>query len=123
MRAKDEIGRYGEQIAAQHLVDAGLEILDRNWRCSRGELDIVARERQTLVFCEVKTRTSEAFGPPQGAVDRHKAARLRRLALLWLSHQRDNGNTGNWPALRFDVVAVLCSQGGAPSVTHIRSAF
>ncbi len=68
MRAKDAVGQYGERVAAQHLIDSGLEILDRNWRCRDGELDIVARDGDVIVFCEVKTRSSTAYGDPAEAV-------------------------------------------------------
>ena len=72
MRVKDAVGRFGEQVAVEHLQDAGVTILDRNWRCREGELDIVARDGDTLVFVEVKTRSSSAFGLPAGAVSARK---------------------------------------------------
>jgi putative endonuclease len=75
MRVKDAVGRFGEQLAVGHLETAGLEILARNWRCRQGELDIVARDGSQLVFVEVKTRSSRAFGSPAEAVDRAKSAR------------------------------------------------
>ncbi|MBA3250945.1 MAG: YraN family protein, partial [Geodermatophilaceae bacterium] len=77
MRAKDMLGRYGEQIAARHLQESGLTILDRNWRCSEGELDIVATDGAVLVVCEVKTRSTVAFGDPCEAVNWRKARRIR----------------------------------------------
>lgn len=122
MRAKDALGRYGEEVAARHLVDAGLTIVARNWRCADGELDIVARDGDVLVFCEVKTRTSTAFGDPSEAVGGVKAARLRRLALRWLAEQRA-GEASFWPELRFDVVSVLRAPRGPARVRHLRGAF
>ena len=113
MRAKDVLGRYGEQIAAEHLEAAGLVILQRNWRCRDGELDIVARDGDTLVVCEVKTRSSLAFGSPAEAVDRRKAGRLRRLAALWLQ-----GSSVRFESIRFDIVAVLRTPEG-PQVEHL----
>ena len=89
MRVKDAVGRFGEDVAAQHLLAAGLQILERNWRCREGELDIVARDGSELVFVEVKTRSSLAFGTPAEAVGPAKAARLRRLALCWLAEHRE----------------------------------
>ena len=80
MSAKDDLGREGEQVAAEYLERAGLRVLDRNWRCTEGEIDIVAAERQVMVVCEVKTRSSTRFGTPLEAITRHKQARLRRLA-------------------------------------------
>jgi putative endonuclease len=115
VRAKDGIGQYGERVAARHLTDAGLEIVERNWRCSFGELDLVARDGPVVVFAEVKTRSSEAFGDPAEAVDQVKAARLRRLAGLWLeAHGMDHAE------VRFDVVSVLRARSGPAQVDHFR---
>src|SRR6478672_7850212 len=78
------LGERGETIAARHLVSRGMELVDRNWRCDAGEIDLVLRDGRVLVICEVKTRTSEAFGTPLESVSRAKAERLRRLAGRWL---------------------------------------
>lgn len=121
MRAKDAIGRYGERVAARHLAQSGLTIIARNWRCSDGELDIVAAEGPVLVFCEVKTRSTTAFGDPAEAVMGAKAVRLRRVALRWLAEAR--GEARYWPELRFDVVTVLCQPRGAAQVAHVRGVF
>jgi putative endonuclease len=123
MRAKDAIGRYGESVAARHLSDAGLTIIERNWRCREGELDLIAVEGDVLVFCEVKTRSSEAFGDPAEAVAGRKAARIRKLAVCWLAERRDSGESDFWPQIRFDVVSVLRQPRGAASVVHLRGAF
>src|SRR4029077_12092365 len=84
MHAKDVLGKSGEQAAAEYLKSCGLRILDRNWRCAIGEIDIVAVERRTLVIAEVKARTGTRYGSPLEAVSRAKRARLRRLAGQWL---------------------------------------
>jgi putative endonuclease len=123
VRAKDAIGRYGEDVAARHLTDAGLTILDRNWRCRAGELDIIALDSGVLVFCEVKTRSSTQFGDPAEAVIGAKAARIRRLAMAWLAAQRESGHGEFWPEMRFDVVSVLRQRQGAAAVEHLRGAF
>jgi putative endonuclease len=123
MRAKDAVGRYGERVAAQYLADQGLVVLARNWRCRDGELDLIAREGPVLVFCEVKTRSSTAFGDPTEAVGPVKASRVRSLALRWLSEQRAADGSQFWPELRFDVVSVLRERGGAATVRHLRGAF
>jgi putative endonuclease len=123
MRVKDAVGRYGEQVAVDHLEAAGLVILARNWRCREGELDIIARDGCDLVFVEVKTRSSLAFGSPAEAVDRVKSARIRQLALRWLMAQRDAGEAASWSALRFDVVAVVRAAGTGPEVVHVQGAF
>ena len=117
MRAKDVLGRSGEDSAALHLQDAGCEILVRNWRCSEGEIDIIARERDVLVICEVKTRSSSLFGLPIEAVTRTKADRLRRLACRWLQEHPGAGE------VRFDVVSVMRDADGHDVVEHVRGAF
>lgn len=117
-RVKIALGRFGEELAARHLEGAGLEVVARNWRCSEGEIDIVAREGDTLVVCEVKTRSGTAFGDPAEAVDAVKAARLRRLCLRYLAAEGIG-----WRDLRFDVVTVLRRPDADPVVTHLRGAF
>src|SRR3954453_20871942 len=77
------LGRYGERVAARHLTDQGMVLLDRNWRCDAGEIDLVLRDGDVLVVREVKTRSSDACGSPHEAVGRVKLQRLQRLALLW----------------------------------------
>jgi putative endonuclease len=116
MRAKDAVGAYGERVAERFLLDAGLVVLERNWRCPFGEIDIVAREGDCLVVCEVKTRSSPAFGHPVEAVTAVKAGRLRVLALEWVKTR------GVRPReIRIDVVSVLRSAQGAATVTHLRA--
>jgi putative endonuclease len=115
---RQAVGAYGERVAARHLQKLGLVVLDRNWRCPDGELDLVLRDGEDLVFCEVKTRRTEGFGPPAEAVTADKVRRLRRLAGLWLAR------AGVRPrAMRFDVVEVLPQRRGGPQVQHIRAAF
>jgi putative endonuclease len=118
MRVKDAVGRFGEDLAATYLCDAGLTIVERNWRCPDGELDIVARDGEVLIFVEVKTRSSTAFGDPAEAVNPVKALRLRKLALRWLAEHRD---VPYWSQLRFDVIAVLRLAPGGPSVRHLKA--
>jgi putative endonuclease len=115
VRGKDALGRYGEEVAARHLAAAGLVILDRNWRCAAGEIDIVAADGDALVICEVKTRRGSAFGGPLEAVTASKVRRLRSLALRWLASR------GMHPAqIRFDVVGVLRPERGSAVVTHVK---
>ncbi len=118
MRAKDAVGAYGERVAERHLTAAGLVVLDRNWRCAHGELDIVARDGRAVVFCEVKTRRSSQFGTAAEAVVRAKIVRIRRLATLWLA---ESGLRP--PEVRFDVLSVYPQQAGAARVEHLRGAF
>jgi putative endonuclease len=113
-----ELGAHGERIAAAYLSRAGLRVLDRNWRCREGELDIVAREGSALVFCEVKTRRGLGFGHPVEAVTPAKQRRLRLLAQRWLAAHDEHA-----PDLRFDVVGVLVRPAAPALVTHLRAAF
>jgi len=113
-----DLGAHGERIAAAYLTRAGLQILDRNWRCREGEIDIVAREGDALVFCEVKARRGVGFGLPVEAVTAAKQRRLRVLARRWLA-----GHDQHAPVLRFDVVGVLIRTSGPAVVTHLRGAF
>ena len=115
MRAKDALGQYGERVAVRHLVEAGLSILDRNWRCELGEIDIVARDGDTLVVCEVKTRSGLGFGSPLEGVTPRKAARLRRLAGRWLEESPVHPSD-----VRIDLVGVLRPRRGPAQVEHVR---
>jgi len=109
------LGQYGESLAARHLISQGMVVLDRNWRCESGEIDLVLRDGAVLVICEVKTRSSRDFGTPQEAVTGRKLARLRRLGARWLDahgvHPRD---------VRIDLVAVLCPRRGPAEIDHVR---
>jgi putative endonuclease len=116
MRPKDRLGRFGEELAVQRLRAGGLTVLDRNWRCRDGELDIVARDADTIVFCEVKSRSSARFGLPAEVITTAKARRQRALAARWLSAHR--GDVAAL-AVRFDVVGVLAEAGRPPIVTHL----
>jgi putative endonuclease len=112
---RTELGRWGEQLAADHLAAEGFEVLDRNWRCRAGELDIVARDGETIVFCEVKTRSVARYGTPAEAITRLKARRLRRLAGCWLSAHAPRAG-----AVRLDVLSVLAPPGRPVVVEHLR---
>jgi putative endonuclease len=109
-----ELGRFGEAYAARHLVEQGMVLLDRNWRCDAGEIDLVLRDGRVLVVCEVKTRSSTAFGSPLEGVSEVKAARLRRLAARWLAEHRLRPDD-----VRIDLVGVLAAPGRAPRVDHV----
>ena len=115
---RSALGCYGERVAVRALTDAGLLVLDRNWRCRDGELDVVARDGDALVFCEVKTRRGTGFGSPAEAVTPAKRRRLRLLARAWLAEHDHHA-----PDLRFDVVGVHVMPSGPARVTHLRNAF
>lgn len=110
-----ELGRRGEALAADFLTGfRGMTILDRNWRCHLGELDLVAKDGSTVVFCEVKTRSDMGFGGPVEAVSVTKQLRLRRLAGAWLA-EHDIGAD----LVRVDVVAILWPHGGRAQLFHL----
>jgi putative endonuclease len=115
VNAKDALGQQGEQVAARFLTDAGLAVLGRNWRCSQGEIDIIALDGRTLVICEVKTRSGVRFGTPLEAISKPKLQRLRRLAVTWV---RAHGLV--FDQIRIDVVGVLRAASGEFSVEHVR---
>ena len=114
-QARQAIGAYGEQVAARHLDGLGIVVLERNWRCDEGEIDIVARDGAVLVVCEVKTRTSLVAGTPHEAVTAPKLDRLRRLGERWA---RERGIRPE--GIRVDLVAVLRPPRGAAEVDHVR---
>jgi putative endonuclease len=118
MAQKDELGRRGEDLAARYLEDAGYRLIERNWRCRQGEIDIIARTADTLIFVEVKTRSSVAFGHPFEAITATKLARLRRLAGAWCA-ERSVGVA----RIRLDAIAVIVQRGAQPEIEHLRGVF
>lgn len=111
------MGAYGERLAARYLVEAGMQILDRNWRCSQGEIDIVALDDTCLVIVEVKTRRNVAFGSPVEAVSAVKAVRLRRLAGCWLTDHRSLVDAV--ADVRIDVIGILRPLRGPAQIEHL----
>ncbi|MCW1960052.1 MAG: YraN family protein, partial [Mycobacterium sp.] len=111
-----ELGALGEQVAVDHLLALGLRILQRNWRCRYGELDVIATDDDgTVVFVEVKTRTGDGFGGLAYSVTPQKLRRIRRLAGIWLA-----GQDTRWPRLRIDVIGVRVGAARQPEVIHLR---
>jgi putative endonuclease len=115
MRAKDALGRYGEELAVAHLRAQGLQVLERNWRCRLGEIDVVAVDGDCLVVCEVKTRRSLAAGSPLEAVTPAKLGRLRRLTAAWLA-----GQDRHFAQIRIDVVGVLQPPHCTAVIDHLK---
>jgi putative endonuclease len=111
------LGKMGEELAVTQLRTMKYQILERNYRCLLGEMDIIAREKGSLVFVEVKTRATKDFGGPAAAVHERKQRQLSRIALLYLNHKKIR----DVPA-RFDVVAVDLS-GSKPRIEVIQNAF
>ncbi len=118
MAAKDELGRRGEALAAEHLTARGLTIVDRNWRCRQGEIDLIARDGGELVFVEVKTRSSVAFGHPLESITAVKLARLRRLAAAWCE-----AHPGVHDTVRIDAIGVIAPSTGAVEIEHLERVF
>jgi putative endonuclease len=114
-QSKQALGAYGEQVAERHLVQAGMVVLDRNWRCDEGEIDLVMRDAGVLVVCEVKTRTSIARGTPHEAITDAKLDRLHRLGQRWAQSRELHP-----PETRVDLVAVLRPRRGPAVVDHVR---
>jgi putative endonuclease len=113
---RQAMGAYGERSAARHLTEEqGMTLLDRNWRCAAGEIDLVLRDRDTLVVCEVKTRRDPGYGAPLEAVTPDKVERLRRLAAYWLEQ-----HGLRVPEVRIDLVGVDLSQSAAERIIHVR---
>lgn len=112
---RQSLGRWGERFAERYLTRNGFTVLARNWRCSLGEIDLILREDDTLVVCEVKTRRSLDFGHPLAAVDDAKAQRLGALAALWVD---EHGLTR--VPVRVDVVGVLLPFGAPVQIEHAR---
>jgi putative endonuclease len=115
MQAKDILGKDGEQAAADYLTGCGFRILDRNWRCAGGELDIVAVERHVFVVCEVKTRSGTGYGTPLEAVGKQKQRRLRGLAVAWLT-----AHGIRFEQIRVDVVGLVREPAGGFTIEHVR---
>ncbi len=113
--ARRALGAYGEDVAARHLVEQGMVLLERNWRCAEGEIDLVLRDGATLVVCEVKTRTTVLAGTPHEAITDAKLDRLQRLGARWAAERGVRP-----PDTRIDLVAVLRPLKGPAVVDHVR---
>ena len=118
--SKQQIGSRGEDLACAELERQGMQVLERNWRCRIGEIDIVAAEAGptglTLVFCEVKCRSGLGFGHPLEAITFTKMRTLRQLAALWMRQHRSKAST-----IRLDAIGVVMVPGQEPSLTHVRA--
>lgn len=115
---KQETGRRGEDAAAAYLERIGMTIVDRNWRCPSGEVDVVFLDGQTLVLCEVKTRSTDAKGTPEEAVTPQKQKRIAKLARTYLAE------AGAEPAeVRFDVISIRVLAEDRALLRHHRAAF
>lgn len=114
---RQTLGRRGEDLAADYVEELGWRVVERRWRCARGEIDVVAVEPgppPVTVFCEVKTRSGLGFGEPLEAITVAKMARLRLLAGQWIEQR------GARSAIRIDGIGVLIQPGRDPLITHVR---
>lgn len=112
-----ELARRGEDRAAAYVEELGWQVLERNWRCREGELDLVSHDvaTDTLVFVEVKTRSGTAYGHPLETITNAKAARLRGLAMAWL---RAHGARAR--NIRVDAIGLILPPDGSEDLTHVR---
>lgn len=116
MAAKDELGRAGEERASRHLRAQGYVILDRNWRCDQGEIDIVAMHDDRLCVVEVKTRRSDRYGHPFEAIDTRKRQRLWRLAFAWAQAHSD---IARHRAIRLEAVGLIGADAETAHLEHL----
>ncbi len=117
MAAKDDLGRAGETRAAEHLTRNGYRVVDRNWRCSEGELDLVAVSDREVVVVEVKTRRGDGYGDPLEAVDDRKLTRLWRLAQHW---RREHADLAAGRMLRLDAIGITGSDPRCGRLVHLQ---
>jgi len=117
MSQKQFIGKYGEDIAAKYLQDRGYQILDRNWRCGLGEIDLIAKDKNRLVFVEVKTRNGVGYGHPFEAITATKVSRMRKLVAQWCIQNQQTG-----VKVRLDAIAILI-RSGRVAVEHLKQVF
>lgn len=113
MTTSSVLGKTGEEFAARYLNNLGYELIETNWRCPSGEIDLVMSHDEDIVFVEVKTRSSTQFGDPLNAVDFRKLYRLRKLARIWLS---ENGISSSW---RIDLVGLIRVHNEDFDVQHL----
>ncbi len=113
-------GNYGENLAVKFLKEKGFEIIEQNYRHGHGEIDIVAKENETLVFVEVKLRKSLEYGPPELAINNAKQKQVRKIAERFIYQK---GHKIEFEEVRIDVIAILAPQNEKPEIRHIENAF
>jgi putative endonuclease len=121
MDPRHHLGRLGERLAGEHFERLGFEILDRNYRSRHGELDLVAFDGRTLVFCEVKTRRTTRAAVPWDALGKAKRQQVRRMGASWLAHRAGRPYAAD---LRFDAVGITFDPAGRLlALDHLEDAF
>ena len=114
MAAHNELGKWGEDLAAEYLQEKGYEILERDWKSGHYDLDIVAREGDTLVVVEVKTRRNRLFGDPEEAIDHKKLRSLQSAINHYIKSHPASRN------VRFDIISIVGTIGSQPEIDHIK---
>lgn len=117
MENKQSLGKNGEEYTARLVQESGLQLIVRNYRCAKGEMDIIARDDETLVFIEVRTRQSSFRGWGEESITQKKARRLQAIASFYVLQQ----GYKSWPSMRFDVVAIRWI-GETPEIKWIKAA-
>ena len=112
-----DLGAWGEKLAADYLTQKGMHILQANWTHQRAEVDLIAKDGEVLVFVEVKTRSSDYFGPPEAFVTSQKEKLLVRAAHAYMEH------SGHDWEIRFDIVSILCRNPEDYRIDHLVDAF
>jgi len=118
LKKKENLGEKGEKVAVKYLKKSGFEIIECGFKAMRGEIDIIAREKETIVFVEVKTRKSNEFGSPAEAVDSKKQAQIKKIASIYISKKYKK-----FIPCRFDVIGIIVKEKGNYEISHIRNAF
>ncbi len=118
LKKEEDIGKKGEKVAVKYLKKSGFEIVECGFKAMRGEIDIIARENDTIVFVEVKTRRTDEFGSPFEAVDLKKQAQIKKIASIYISKRYQK-----FIPCRFDVVGIIVRERGDYEISHIRNAF
>ncbi len=115
---KKDFGKEGEEIAAKYLEEKGFEIIKRNYQYGHGEIDIIAKDGEVLVFVEVKTRKTLEYGEPEYAITKKKILQIKKMAELYLYDKEIEEAD-----CRFDVIAIILGSEGNPQITHYENAF
>ena len=117
MALHNELGKWGEDVAANYLERQGYTIIERDWKSGHRDLDIIAREGDTVVFVEVKTRRNRQFADPEMAVDNQKIRHLQQAANHYIKYRHIDHD------IRFDIITVVGTMDETPSIEHIKDAF
>ncbi len=117
-KKEENLGKKGEKVAVKYLKKLGFEIVECGFRALKGEIDIIAKENDTIVFVEVKARSSSGYGSPLEAVDLTKQAQIKKIAQIYISKKY-----GKFIPCRFDVIGIILKNKGDYEISHIRNAF